>query len=165
MNEYVQQKFFSIELIPGIFSLNLLLTSSLHFLLRCLIRPRPNQGLSSQTHGTEKLMMKVPAPALVPLQRVPAPCRAPQAPRPQARGSPHRAPSLDRLEPSRQELGLNHPARWAAPPVSGPGRRPQAVGALLAVKGWSGVRTAMLGSRSWKDKLWNCSFLDPSPAR
>lgn len=137
----------------------------LPFFPRCLILPQPNRRLSFQTHGTEKLMMKPPALAHVLPQREPAPCRAPRAPRPQAQGSPHRGPSLDRLEPSHQELGPNRPALWAAPLVLGLDRRPQAAGALLAVKEWSGVRTAMLGSRSWKDKLWNCSFPDPTPAR
>lgn len=155
--------FISIVLILGIIVLDLFISCSAP--LRCLTRPRPNRRPSFQTRGTEKLTMKVPAPALVLLQRAPAPCPAPQAPRPQARGSPHRAPSLDRREPSRLELGLNRPALWAAPLVSGPARPPQAAEALLAVKEWYGVRTAMLGSRSWKDKLWNCSYPDPTPAR
>ncbi len=111
---------------------------------RCPTFPRPNLGPSSQTHGTESPTRKAPAPAHVLLQRVPAPCRAPQAPHPQAQVSPRRGHSLDHRGPFLQGLGQNLLGLWVAPLVLGQDLQPQAAEAPLVVKEGFGVRTAML---------------------
>lgn len=100
----------------------------------CQIHPLPNPPLIYRRHGTAKYMMKAAALAPAPPPKVLVPCRAPQAPRPQALGSPLQDLSLDLLGPSLQGSAQDPPVPSEVPLDSGLDLRLREVGAPLAAR-------------------------------
>lgn len=94
----------------------------------------PNQLLIYLRLGTAKCMMKAAAPTPAPPLRVLVPCRALQAPRPLALGSPHRDLSLDLPGPSLRGSAQGHPVPLEVPLDLELDLQLRAVGAPLAVR-------------------------------
>lgn len=126
--------------------------------------PQPNLRLFLRRHGTGKRTRSQGPGAARPLkERVQCPVRLEHL----RLDLVHHLLGLSRVHPAPypQESGPGRRALWADPQDSALGPRVRVVEAHRARNAEYGAKTAMLGWRSWSDKLWSCLSLDRILAR